>query len=575
MAYKNFKVETDADGIALVTWDIPGRSMNVLDETSTNELDAIVKETTSDAAVKGVVITSAKEAFCAGADLSMLEGMNQAYAKVFKEQGETAANQMLFEQSRRFSLVLRSIETSGKPWAAAINGLALGGGFEITLCCHYRVAAENPKTRLGLPEVKVGLFPGAGGTQRVPRLVPPQDAMTILLKGDPVTIEKAKQLNLIHAIVPAADLIKAAKDWIKGGGKAVAPWDEKGFKLPGGPVFSKAGMMMFPAGNAIYRRETYDNYPAARAIMSCVYEGLQLPIDAALRVELRYFTSVLRSKEAAAMIRSLFLSMQELNKGARRPKDVAPTKVKKIAVIGAGFMGASVGYVSARAGLDVILIDRDQESADKGKAHAQKVIEDQIKKGRAKPTDAEALLARITPTADYAALKDVDLVIEAVFEDRKVKAETFAKAQEHLRPEVVFASNTSTLPITSLAEILQGPGQVRRHPFLLAGREDDAGRDHQGQEHRRSRAGDGARLRPADRQDADRGQRQPRLLRQPLRRPLRRRRQRDVPGRRAAGDDRELRQDGRHAGRPALAVRRSRARSRPQDHEGDRSRSRP
>ncbi|MGY3646187.1 enoyl-CoA hydratase/carnithine racemase [Bradyrhizobium sp. LM4.3] len=278
MAYKNFKVETDSDGIALVTWDIPGRSMNVLDETSTSELDAIVKETTADAAVKGVVITSAKEAFCAGADLSMLEGMNQAYAKLFKEQGETAANQMLFDQSRRFSLVLRSIETSGKPWAAAINGLALGGGFEITLCCHYRVAAENPKTRLGLPEVKVGLFPGAGGTQRVPRLVPPQDAMTILLKGDPVTVEKAKALNLIHAIVPAADLVKAAKDWIKGGGKAVAPWDEKGFKLPAGPVFSKAGMMMFPAGNAIYRRETYDNYPAARAIMSCVYEGLQ-PAD--------------------------------------------------------------------------------------------------------------------------------------------------------------------------------------------------------------------------------------------------------------------------------------------------------
>ena len=207
-----------------------------------------------------------------------------------KEKGEVAANQMLFDQSRRFSLVLRGIETCGKPWAAAINGLALGGGFEVTLSCHYRVAAENPKTRLGLPEVKVGLFPGAGGTQRVPRLVPPQDAMTILLKGDPVTVDKAKALNLIHAIVPAADLIKAAKDWIKGGGKAVAPWDEKGFKLPGGPVFSKAGMMMFPAGNAIYRRETYDNYPAARAIMSCVYEGLQLPIDAALRVESRYFT---------------------------------------------------------------------------------------------------------------------------------------------------------------------------------------------------------------------------------------------------------------------------------------------
>ena len=387
MAFKNFKVETDADGIALVTWDIPGRSMNVLDETSTTELEEILKQTTADAAVKGVVITSSKDAFCAGADLSMLEGMNKEYAKVFKEKGEVAANQMLFDQSRRFSQVLRGIETCGKPWVAAINGLALGGGFELTLSCHYRVAAENPKTRLGLPEVKVGLFPGAGGTQRVPRLVPPQDAMTMLLKGDPVTVEKAKALNLIHAIVPAADLIKAAKDWIKGGGKAVAPWDEKGFKLPGGPVFSKAGMMMFPAGNAIYRRETYDNYPAARAIMSCVYEGLQLPIDAALRVESRYFASVLRSKEAAAMIRSLFLSMQELNKGARRPQNVPPTKVKKIAVIGAGFMGASVGYVSARAGLDVVLIDRDQESADKGKAHAKCVIDDLIEKGRAKESE--------------------------------------------------------------------------------------------------------------------------------------------------------------------------------------------
>lgn len=452
MAYKNFKVETDSDGIALVTWDIPGRSMNVLDETTVTELEEIVKQTTADAAVKGVVITSGKEALSAGADLSMLEGMSRQYAEVLKSQGEVAANQMLFDQSRRFSQVYRSIETSGKPWVAAINGLALGGGFELTLCCHYRVAADNPKTRLGLPEIKVGLFPGAGGTQRVPRIVQPQDAMQILLKGEAMDLQKAKALKLVDAIVPAADLIKAAKDWIKGGGKAVAPWDEKGFKLPGGPVFSKNGMMMFPAGNAIYRRETYDNYPAARAIMSCVYEGLLLPMDAALRVESRYFAQVLRSKEAAAMIRSLFLSMQELNKGARRPEGVPPTKIKKLAVIGAGFMGASVGYVSARAGLEVVLIDRDQESADKGKAHAKSVIDDLVKKGRAKEADREKILSRITPTPDYAAIADCDLVIEAVFEDRKVKAETYDKAQQYLKPDAIFASNTSTLPITSLAE---------------------------------------------------------------------------------------------------------------------------
>src|ERR1700759_3093193 len=185
MTFKNFKVEPDADGIVLVTWDIPGRSMNVLDDTSFNELEAIVKQTSADAAVKGVVITSAKEAFCAGADLSMLEAMSHTYAKTLKEKGEVAANQMLFDQSRRFSLAFRSIETSGKPWVAAINGLALGGGFELTLSCHYRVAAQNPKTRLGRSEGKGGLFPGSGGTQRVPSLVPPQDAMTMLLKGEP------------------------------------------------------------------------------------------------------------------------------------------------------------------------------------------------------------------------------------------------------------------------------------------------------------------------------------------------------------------------------------------------------
>jgi 3-hydroxyacyl-CoA dehydrogenase/enoyl-CoA hydratase/3-hydroxybutyryl-CoA epimerase len=459
MAFKNFKTETDADGIILVTWDTPGRSMNVLDETSISELEAIIKQTSEDAAVKGVVITSGKEALCAGADLSMMEGMANTYAALLKDKGEVAANQVLFDQSRRFSQVFRSIETSGKPWVAAINGLALGGGFELTLACHYRVAADNPKTRLGLPEVKVGLFPGAGGTQRVPRIVSPQDAMQLLLKGEAINLARAKALNLIHAIVPPAEMIQAAKDWIKGGGKAVAPWDEKGFKLPGGPVFSKAGMMMFPAGNAIYRRETYDNYPAARAIMSCVYEGLQLPIDAALRVESRYFTQVLRSNEAAAMIRSLFLSMQELNKGARRPANVPPTKVKKLAVIGAGFMGASVGYVSARAGIDVVLIDRDQESADKGKGHAQSVIDDLIKKGRAKESDRDAVMSRISATADYNVLKDCDLVIEAVFEDRKVKGETYAKAQPLLKDGAIIASNTSTLPINSLAEEFKDQGK--------------------------------------------------------------------------------------------------------------------
>ncbi len=452
MAFKNFRIETDADGIALVTWDIPGRSMNVLDTTTIEELSAIVQQTTADAAVKGVVVTSGKEAMSAGADLTMLESMSQLYAKMLKEKGEVAANQFLFTESGRLSQTLRAIETCGKPWVAAINGLALGGAFELTLACHYRVAADNPKTRLGLPEVKVGLFPGAGGTQRVPRIVPTQDALQFLLKGDPINLTKAKAMKLVDAVVPPADLIQAAKDWIKGGGKAVAPWDVKGFKLPSGSVYSAAGMQTFPPANALLRRETYNNYPAARAILQCVYEGLQLPIDAALRVESRHFASILRSKEAAAMIRSLFVSMQELNKGARRPAGVAPTKVKKLAIIGAGFMGASVGYVSAQAGIDVVLIDRDQDSADKGKAHAKSVIDGLIAKGRATEATRDALLARITATADYNAISECDLVIEAVFEDRKVKADTYAKAQPLLKAGAIFASNTSTLPINSLAE---------------------------------------------------------------------------------------------------------------------------
>jgi 3-hydroxyacyl-CoA dehydrogenase / enoyl-CoA hydratase / 3-hydroxybutyryl-CoA epimerase len=285
----------------------------------------------------------------------------------------------------------------------------------------------------------------------------PADALQFLMKGDQIRIDRAKTMKLVDNVVADGELIKAAKDWIKAGGKAVAPWDEKGFKLPGGLVQSKAGMMTFPPANAIYRRETYDNYPAARAIMQVVYEGLQLPMDLALRVESRYFTHVVRTPEAQAMIRSLFVSMGELNKGARRPPNVPAKPLKKVGIIGAGFMGAGIGYVTAQAGIDVVLIDRDQESADKGKAHSEKLITGQISRGRAKSADRDALLARITPTADYGALADVDLVIEAVFEERKVKADTFAKAGAVLPDGLIFASNTSTLPISSLAKDYKQP----------------------------------------------------------------------------------------------------------------------
>ncbi len=457
MSYANFKVDLDGDGIALVTWDVPGRAMNLISLEAIQQLAALVEQLAADPAVKGVVITSGKDTFCAGADLTLLESLGRAFQKLPGDNEEQAATR-LFEESRKLSLLYRRIETCGKPWVAAINGTALGGGFELALACHHRVAAQNPQTRLGLPEIKVGLFPGAGGTTRIARMLPPADALQFLLKGDQIKVDRAKAMKLIDAVVPPADLVKAAKDWIKAGGKAKNPWDVDGFRLPGGTVYSKAGMMTFPAANAIYRRETYDNYPAARAILQVVYEGLQLPFDLALRVESRWFAKILRSPQAAAMMRSLFVSMQELNKGARRP-DLPRSTPKRVGIIGAGFMGASVGYVTALAGIDVVLIDRDQESAERGKAHSAKLIGDQINRGRATAAERDALMARITASDDYAALGDCDLVIEAVFEDRKVKAETYAKAQGALKPGLVFASNTSTLPITSLARSFADPSR--------------------------------------------------------------------------------------------------------------------
>jgi len=455
----NFTLDIDTDGIALITWDIAGRSMNVINADVIEELTALTEKIAADAAIKGAVITSGKDSFCAGADLTLLERLASAFAAMAKSQGEEAANAMLFAESRKLSQLYRRIETCGKPFVAAINGTALGGGFELALACHHRLASDDAKTRVGLPEIKIGLFPGAGGTQRVARVLAPADALQLLLKGDQLKVDRAKAMKLIDAVVPAADLIKAAKDWIKAGGKPVAPWDVQGFKLPGGLVYSKAGMMTFPAANAIYRRETYDNYPAARAIMQVVYEGLQVPMDVALRIESRWFAKILRSPQAAAMIRTLFVSMQELNKGARRPANVPPSALKKVGIVGAGFMGAGIARVSAAAGLAVVLIDRDQETADQGKANLHKALSDRVMKGRMKGAERDELLARVTPTADYGALADCELVIEAVFEDRKVKSDVIAKIQAAIGEGAILASNTSTLPITSLAAEFKDPAR--------------------------------------------------------------------------------------------------------------------
>ena len=568
MTYKNFTVETDADGIALVTWDMPDRSMNVFTEEVMDELEKIIDAVVADAGIKGAVITSGKDSFSGGADITMLQKMLGLFQKEKAKNPEKAAK-LLFDGVGRMGGLWRKLETSGKPWVSAINGTCMGGAFELSLACHGRVAADSDKVKMALPEVKIGIFPGAGGTQRVPRLTDQQQALQMLTSGQQLTPQKAKAMGLIHEIAAPDKLIETAKAMIKNGLKPVAPWDEKGFKLPGGPIYSAAGANLWPPAIAILRRETYGNYPAAAAILKCVYEGLLVPFDTALRIEQRYFTEILQSKEAAAMIRSLFVSLQELNKGARRPADVPETKFKKIGVIGAGFMGAGIAYVTAKAGIPVVLVDRDMESAAKGKAHSDGLITDAVKKGRAKPEEKEKLLSLITPSADYADLAGADLVIEAVFEDSGVKKIATEKAEAALKASAVFASNTSTIPITVAGEELGAAEEFRRHPFLLAGRPHDAGRDHPRQEDRRQGAGDRDRLRAGDQENPCGRQRHARLLRQPLRAALHVGSLQDADRGRAGADDRERGEGRRHAGRPAGADRRDGGRPRPEDHEAD------
>jgi 3-hydroxyacyl-CoA dehydrogenase/enoyl-CoA hydratase/3-hydroxybutyryl-CoA epimerase len=451
MTYTNFTLDIDADGIALITWDMPGRSMNVFTEEAMLELNAIVDKVAGDAAIKGAVITSGKDSFSGGADITMLQKMLATFAAE-KEHDQEKATKALFDNAGYMTGLFRKLETSGKPWVSAINGTCMGGAFEMSLACHGRVAADSDKVKMALPEVKIGIFPGAGGTQRVPRLTDQQQALQMLTSGQNLSPQKAKQMGLIHEVAEPKKLVETAKAMIRNGLRPVAPWDEKGFKLPGGPIYSAAGANLWPPAIAILRRETYGNYPAAAAILKCVYEGLLVPFDTALRVEQRYFTEIMQSKEAAAMIRSLFVSLQELNKGARRPTGIADTKFKKIGILGAGFMGAGIAYVTAKAGIPVVLLDRDMASAEKGKAHSDSLMADQVKKGRARPEDKDRLLSLITPTADYADLAGCDLVVEAVFEDSAVKKDATEKAEAVLKSSAIFASNTSTIPITSLAK---------------------------------------------------------------------------------------------------------------------------
>ncbi|PWK56283.1 3-hydroxyacyl-CoA dehydrogenase NAD-binding domain-containing protein [Roseicyclus mahoneyensis] len=457
----DFTMDTDADGVAVITWDVPGKSMNVLRREAVDVLEALIDNALADPAVKGIVITSGKDSFAGGMDLNVL-------ARIRDEAGEDPAP-ALFEFTMNAHRFMRKIERAGmdpktnkggKPVACAIPGTCAGIGTEIALCTHRRFMADNPKARIGLPEILVGLFPGAGGTTRYSRMVGAMQAAPVLLEGKMLDPKGAKSAQLIDEVVPHGQLLARAKEWVLGASDAdiVKPWDQKGWKMPGGAPYHPAGFMTFVGASAMINGKTKGVYPAAKALLSAVYEGALVDFDTALRIEARWFVSVLLNPSSSAMIRSLFLNKEALEKGANRPA-VADQTVRKLGILGAGMMGAGIGYVAANAGIEVVLIDAAQDAADRGKAHAEGILDKGIKRGRVTAEKKAEVLGRITATTDYDALKGCDLIVEAVFEDVGVKAEVTKKVLAVVGPDCIFATNTSTLPITELAKASDKPDQ--------------------------------------------------------------------------------------------------------------------
>lgn len=458
MNLETFKFSVDDDGVAHAVFDVPGRSMNTLTGQAVADLIALSNEIMSNGKIVGAVISSGKASgFCAGADLG--EMSDRTGGKPTSEMSEAEQKKALFDRGFSLNKVLRELETCGKPVACALNGLALGGGLEVALSCHYRVAAnDNPKLQFGLPEAKIGLLPGGGGTQRLPRLIGVQAALEYILQGKSMKADKALSLGVINELAASDETTAKAKAWVLANPTAKAPWDEKGFKMPGGVVHRSPGAgQVATMANAMLAAQSYGNYPAQKHILSCVYEGTQLPMDAALRVESRYFIKTQQTPEAKAMIRSLFLSMQALGKGASRPAGIAKYELNKVAVIGAGLMGAGIAYEQARAGIETVLVDVSMENAEKGKDYSRKLVEKGVKRGKLTEEKGEALLRRITPTDNYDDFKGADLVVEAVFENPELKAKITEMAEAQLSETAVMGSNTSTLPITGLAEASSRP----------------------------------------------------------------------------------------------------------------------
>ena len=442
------EVQHDRDGIAILTWDLPDKPVNVWTEESTEAFSVRIDSLIADDDVKGVVLASGKSVFHVGAELEMaltLGGLPP---------------QQLFERIMRMHAIFRKIETGGTPFAAAIAGHALGGGFEMALSCHARIVADDTSIQLGLPEAKLGLMPGFGGTQRLARLLPLMDAFPAMAQGKSFRPPQALEKGIVTELVPPDDVLCAAKAWLRANASAAQPWDRKGTKLPSGDVYSPANMQFFAGASAQLRKTTFANYPAPSAILEAIYHGLQMPIDQALKFEALKFVEICRSDVARNMIRTLFFEMNAANNGERRPKSFEPRPVRQLGIVGAGLMGSGIAYVAAAAGIDVVLIDTDLATAEKGIAYGEPLWAKAVGRGRISEDQAEAQRARIKPSSDYETLRNCDLVIEAVFEAKDIKEKVLRSIDAVVSADAVIASNTSTIPISELAAFVKQPERV-------------------------------------------------------------------------------------------------------------------
>ncbi|GGC69788.1 3-hydroxyacyl-CoA dehydrogenase NAD-binding domain-containing protein [Undibacterium terreum] len=432
----------DPSGIVTLTIDMPNQSVNTMNAAFQAALNSSVTQLEQEKdSITGIIIASGKETFFAGGDLRELVKVQPGQAQEF------------FAMVEQNKAILRRLETLGKPVVAAINGSALGGGLEIALACHYRVALDNPKTKLGFPEVTLGLLPGAGGVIRTVRLLGLQEAMPYLLEGKQIGPAAALKAGLIHAIASDREqMLQQAAGWILANPQAKQSWDTDGYKLPGGAPNSPKLLPMIMIAPAMLREKTRGNFPAPEAILATMVEGAQVDFDNALKIEGRYFTHLATGQVAKNMIGTFFFQMQEISAGKSRPKDVPKWKAAKVGVLGAGMMGAGIAAVTAARGIACVLKDVSQEQAEKGKQATASGLEKKVKQGRLAADKAAAQLALIQATGDAKDLAGCDLIIEAVYEQRELKAKVTQEAEPYLAANGIMASNTSTLPITGLAK---------------------------------------------------------------------------------------------------------------------------